>query len=217
MGKSTFCWWGSQARDAAKAKESHARCKGLNQGQPCDCPCHGNPTEPPAVADEVVPDTTPAGRRRWTETQKRLVIEEYLAAPVGHKSAVLRHHKVSSGMVARWANQYEYQLNGRGGARPNSGPARVEYIPPTAEQVERLEQEILMADTTTIDETVDDDEADIISIELVADDRDVLEALAFLARVDNAAVYAAQLIGDAIEVNRTAVADLIRLRHERQA
>lgn len=213
MSITTYCAWaleaeasedGQDQRVIRAAAASHQRCSGISNGGPCACVCHGpRPQETsPMPADNEHADLTPKGRREWPEDAKREVLDAYIAAAVGTKVAVLRHYGVSQSMLSRWANQLEVDIRGdRGGARPGSGPAPAQY------------------DGDSVELDVEEYSGELVSIALADGDRDILDALAFLARVDGADAFVADLVNDVIEAHRDSdqVTTLIALRQEHSA
>jgi len=164
----------------------------------------------PDDTDDDAFQTFERPRRNWPEAKKREVLEAYIAAEVGKKTAVLREHGVSQSMLSRWANQLEYDIRGeRGGARPGSGPTPAQpHQPAVGDLVDEL-----------LDGEVSDGQ-EYVGIALEDGDRDVLDALAFLHGIEGGADgYVAQLVNDVLELRRDddPVTTLIKLRQEHGA
>lgn len=211
MSTSTYCTWAQDAdkssdkrvREAATA--SHRRCPGTSNGEGCACACHGHTTPPPTQTDE---DRAPMPeRRQFTEETKRAICEEYAAAPIGRKTTVLLEYAVRASMVNRWCRQFGIELGPQGGPRDGTGPK------PTADDVDHLEPELLEP------EGVEGEllEGGGVCISLEDTDVDVLDALAFLNRIDGgAAGFVADLVNDVLEARREdpSVIHLVALRQE---
>src|SRR5262245_35445811 len=186
--------------------------------------------------------TGKVSRRQWSEADRRAVVEEYEAAPLGTKGEVLARHRVAGSMVQRWRAEFGIESAPRGGARPHSGPNGEAEVPAhkmmtremvdefvgLRENAEHLDPEAVgRADTRNESPTASPDETTSRLVEEVPDrhdyivrvehaQREQLEALAFLEHSDPLSVLA-QLVAGVFEALGADpdVADLVRMRRIR--
>jgi hypothetical protein len=85
----------------------------LLEGRPLSVTLNGGPDLILSVHAPSMPSTPPTPstslpqpfRRKWTEAQKRAVLEAYTAQPRGQRTAWLIQQRISSGLLHAWRRQ----------------------------------------------------------------------------------------------------------------
>jgi hypothetical protein len=78
----------------------------LLQGTPIPVTLNGGPDLVLWLHPPSMPLPSQPLRRKWTDAQKRAVLEIYDARPRGQRTAWLIQQRISSGLVHAWRRQY---------------------------------------------------------------------------------------------------------------